>query len=440
MTPRSAQPPAFILTIGDELLVGDRADLNGPWLARRLSELGFAVRELRSVGDELAELMGALAEAEARATHGVVVVTGGLGPTLDDRTRDALSALRGVPLDLDPEIMAALEVRARARGLAHLAETNRRIALVPRGARRLPNPVGTAPGLELSIAGGPGVLVVLPGVPREMRAIFDETVALRLVEMFGARLTPPEAQSIETSGIVESQLAQELEAVLPETNGIRIAYRPSLEGVEVRISIEASEVPDDLAPTQVLARALEVAAPVLAPWRIDGGERAADGLAGAVLRALLNRGLHIATAESCTGGLISERLTSVSGSSGAVRGAVVAYSNDVKIHTLGVENRLLEVHGAVSEPVAAAMAEGVARALGADVAVAVTGVAGPSGGTPEKPVGTVCFGFRRPDGTVVTERKFFPGGRGEVRIRASAHALFRVLRLVEGEASAPFSA
>jgi nicotinamide-nucleotide amidase len=464
-------PPAFILTIGDELLVGDRADLNGPWLASRLTGMGFEVVELRSVGDDFAALSHALREAQHRASYGVVVITGGLGPTLDDRTREALARLYGVPLDEDEGIIAALEARALARGLSGLAATNRRIAQVPRGAVQLRNPVGTAPGLELaigqgahvrddpsarggdpsapgpdpsapgpdpsarggdpSVSGGSGVMVALPGVPREMQAIFEAEVRMRLEARFGARLSPPSVFSVRTAGIVESQLAQELEAVVPETGGIRIAYRPSLEGVEVRISVDPAGVPSGSTPASVLARALAEARPILEPWRIEGGD---GSLEGALLHALEARGLRLAVAESCTGGRVLERLTSVSGSSRVLIGGFVAYANELKQMALGINSATLLTQGAVSEAVAGEMALGAARVTGAQVAIAITGIAGPSGGTPEKPVGTVCFGFRGPDGTVVTERKFLPGGREEVRVRATAHALFRTLRMVEGEA------
>jgi nicotinamide-nucleotide amidase len=450
-------PPAFILTIGDELLVGDRADLNGPWLASRLTGMGFEVVELRSVGDDFAVLSHALREAQRRVSHGVVVMTGGLGPTLDDRTREALARLYGVPLDEDEGIIAALEARALARGLSGLAATNRRIAQVPRGALQLRNPVGTAPGLELvigqgaqvgedpsalggdpsalggdpSVSVGSGVMVALPGVPREMQAIFEAEVRMRLEARFGARLSPPSVFSVRTAGIVESQLAQELEAVVPETGGIRIAYRPSLEGVEVRISVDPAGVPSGSTPASVLARALAEARPILEPWRIEGGD---GSLEGALLHALEARGLRLAVAESCTGGRVLERLTSVAGSSRVLIGGFVAYANELKQMALGINSATLLTQGAVSEAVAGEMALGAARVTGAQVAIAITGIAGPSGGTPEKPVGTVCFGFRGPDGTVVTERKFLPGGREEVRVRATAHALFRTLRMVEGEA------
>jgi nicotinamide-nucleotide amidase len=388
------------------------------------------------VGDALPVIEGALREASARVPGGVVVVTGGLGPTLDDRTRDAVAAHFRVPLELDPEILRALEARALARGLPGLAETNRRIALVPNGATKLPNPVGTAPGLELPL--GAGVLAVLPGVPREMQAIFDAHLAPRLSLHFEGVVEPMAQFRVMTAGIVESQLAQELEAVVSEVDGIHIAYRPSLEGVEVRISVDPSEVPAGVLASVLLENAVQRALPILAPWRVDGGEEGAfagapangSELAGALLRALHTRGLRVATAESCTGGRVAQKLTSVPGSSRTVLGGVVAYANSVKVEGLGVDPALIEAHGAVSEPVAAAMAEGASRLTGAEVAVGITGIAGPSGGTPEKPVGTVCFGYRLPDGSVVTERKFLPGGRDEIRIRATAHALFRLLRLV----------
>jgi nicotinamide-nucleotide amidase len=412
-------PPAVLLTIGDELLVGDRVDTNARWLAEALTAASFRVVEILSVGDDEAEIQDALSRADTRASGGLLVVTGGLGPTLDDRTREAVAAHRGLPLDEDGAILESLAARFLARGYTELPPLNRRIARVPRGARVLPNPVGSAPGLELSPRPGGALVYLLPGVPDEMKAIFTDAVLERLDIHFPHRPAPPLVEIVRTTGIPESGLARALEACLESVPGVNLQYRPAVEGVELRFSAQGP------AAEERLALALAAAEPVLAPWRYGGR---ASTLEAAVLEACRAAGWRLAVAESCTGGMLGGRLTSVPGSSDVVLGGVVAYHNRVKTDLLGIPEEFLALHGAVSAPVAEAMAAGVREAMGAEVAVSITGVAGPGGGSEYRPVGTVWFGLACIGAPVRSQRAFFPGNRDEIRRRAVQHALQWVRR------------
>jgi nicotinamide-nucleotide amidase len=404
-----------IVTVGDELLQGDRLDTNARWLARGLHDASFRVVEILSVGDDEAEIARALDEASRLAAGGVVVTTGGLGPTLDDRTREATARFLSVELDEDPELLASLAARFRSRGHPDLPPLNRRLAKVPRGGRILPNARGSAPGLEFMLVEDPVTLLfLLPGVPSEMEALFHGPVLESLDRRLPRRLDRPFAVVVRTTGIAESALAAELERSLPGGLDVNLQYRPSVEGVELRFS--ATGVGAD----SRLDRALEAVEPVLAPWRYGGAEAT---LEAATLDACRRLGWTLATAESCTGGMIGSRLTGVPGCSDVYQGSVTAYANRAKETLLGVPESLLAAEGAVSEGVVRAMARGALEALGATISVAVTGVAGPGGGSEDRPVGTVWFAVAGGGMPVEAERASFPGDRDEIRRRATQHAL-----------------
>jgi nicotinamide-nucleotide amidase len=425
-------PHAVLVTIGDELLSGERQDRNGPWMAAFLGGRGIPVREILAVGDGEDEIVEALARALLRAP--LVLVTGGLGPTRDDRTREAVARLLSLPLREDEGLLRRLEARYRDQGLPGMPERARRMTVVPEGAEILANGKGSAPGLALR-AGGRR-LVLLPGIPGEMRALVEEEVAPRLDAWFPGRPAAPASTLVRTSGIAESLLAQALEEALAGEAGedalageegraregvgdappVAIAYRPSLQGVELRFS--AAGPGADAA----LARALERVEPVLRPYRYDAPS---GDLAEVVLQRCAGRKWRLAVAESCTGGLLAARLTGIPGSSAVFLGGVVAYHDQVKSDLLEVPPEMIRAHGAVSEEVVVAMARGAARRLGAHLTLSVSGVAGPGGGTPEKPVGLVWFGLHGPDG----DRSFrarFPGDRAEVRARSVQFALERL--------------
>lgn len=375
---------ATILTVGDELLIGQIVNSNAAWLGEQLGLAGLDVVRMETVGDHV----GAISEAIERGlvTSDLVLVTGGLGPTHDDVTREAVAASIGVPLVYHPGVMAEVE-RVFVERQRDLPEANRRLAEVPQGFEALLNPKGTAPGLwgERESEGRMDRIVVLPGVPYEMKAIMREHVLPRLVEISNAVVLH---KTLLTVGQGESSLAEhlgDLSGVL--TNGISLAYLPGAGVVRLRVSVRG----DDRAAAQAgLDRALKCLKGNLGD-RVFGEDH--DTLEGVLGEMLVERGLTIVVAESCTGGSVASRITRVPGSSRYFLGGVVAYDNAVKIQQLGVSEPDLTEHGAVSEAVARQMAEGVRKTLGADIGVATTGVAGPDGGTAEKPVGTVWLGF-----------------------------------------------
>lgn len=403
-----------LITIGTELLLGMTVDTNGAEVSRALAAQGIRVTRRTSVADRSDEIREVVVDALKRT--GAVLTTGGLGPTSDDITKKAVVDLFNAPLEFDQTIWAGLLERF-ARLERKPAESNRSQAEVPRGATILTNRWGTAPGLWLE--GPQGLVIMLPGVPLEMRRLLEHEVVPRLA----SRVTGSVIRSllVRTSGIPESSLAERMGDVEKEIAPLTLAYLPGLEGVDLRLSAW------DLSPDEA-ERRLHAAAGLLQSRGAENvyGVGETD-LAALVLDEARSQGLRLAVAESCTGGLVGARLTEVPGSSDVFVGGVIAYDNAPKVHLLGVPEALLVEQGAVSEPVARAMAEGVARRFGVAAAVSVTGVAGPGGGTPEKPVGTVWIGCSY-HGTVETRRGLFPGSRPEVRARAAQAALFLLYR------------
>ncbi|MEA2723563.1 MAG: nicotinamide-nucleotide amidase [Gemmatimonadales bacterium] len=403
-----------LVTIGTELLLGMTVDTNGAEISRALAAQGIRVTRRTSVADRGDEIRDVVRDALRRA--GAVITTGGLGPTSDDITKKVVADLFDAPLEFDETIWAGLLARF-ARLERKPAESNRSQAEVPRGATVLSNRWGTAPGLWLE--GSPGLVIMLPGVPLEMRRLLEHEVMPRLA----SRSTGSVIRSflVRTSGIPESSLAERMGDVESQIAPLTLAYLPGLEGVDLRLSAW------DLAPDDA-EKQLHAAAGLL---RSRGAENVyAEGetdLAALVLDAARSQGVRLAVAESCTGGLLGARLTEVPGSSDVFVGGVIAYDNALKVELLGVPQAVLAEHGAVSEPVARLMAEGAARRFGVAAALSVTGIAGPGGGTQEKPVGTVWIGCAY-DGSVETQRSVFPGSRHEVRARAAQSALFLLYR------------
>jgi nicotinamide-nucleotide amidase len=403
-----------LVTIGTELLLGMTVDTNGAEIAKALSAHGVRVTRRTSVADSRDEIRDAVAESLRRT--GAVLTTGGLGPTRDDITKKVVAELFDAPLEFDESVWQALLERF-ARLERKPAESNRSQAEVPRGATVLPNRWGTAPGLWLE--GNAGLVIMLPGVPLEMRRLLEHEVIPRLAD----RGTPSVIRSllVRTSGIPESTLAEKIGNVEAEIAPITLAYLPGLEGVDLRLSAWG------FAPEEA-DRRLKAAAATLRQRAGDSvyGEGESD-LAALVLERARAQKVRLAVAESCTGGLVGARLTEVPGSSDVFVGGVIAYDNALKRDLLDVPEQLLVEYGAVSEPVARAMAAGAVRRFGIQGAVAVTGVAGPGGGSQEKPVGTVWLAtsFR---GEVVSRRSVFPGTRHEIRSRAAQAALLLLYR------------
>lgn len=414
-----------LVTVGDELLLGQTVNTNATWLARELADLGADVARFVTVGDGEDEIRDAV--AGARAAADLVVVTGGLGPTEDDRTRAVVADLFGRELEVDEELLRALERRFREAGFGELPARNVSQAEVPRGATALPNPHGTAPGLVLEEEGI--VVALLPGVPREMKGIFRESLSARLRESFPGRLRAVRHRTIHTTGIAESVLAERVEEHLPDELGpVSVAFLPDEHGVDLRLTVRG--VSDEEEAREWLDGVETALEPVVEKYRFEAPET--GDIAEAVARALEGSGRTLAVAESCTGGLVAKRITDRAGSSAYFLGGVVAYDDRVKTALLDVDPEVLEEKGAVSEEVARAMAVGVARRLGANTGVGITGIAGPGGGSEEKPVGTVSYAAAVDDRVDVKTRRF-PGDRESVRERSGQAALALLLRLLEDD-------
>lgn len=407
-----------LVTIGDELLLGFTVDSNAAFLARALSEIGVDIVWRTTVGDAPEQIARAVRAALDRS--GAVVTTGGLGPTADDRTRPALAAMFGRALHRDPDLMMRMEQRFRALD-APMPPSNVVQAMVPDGARILDNPEGTAPGLWLEDEQGRWV-AMLPGVPREMRAMATGVLIPLLRSRIGDATSVVLSRTVRTTGIGESALAERLAEDGKDTvDGLPLAFLPGWEGVDLRLTAKGM-------PHAPALAALDSAAAKLRSHvaRYVYGEDGAN-LAATVLDLCRARGLHVATAESCTGGLLGARLTDVPGSSDVYVGGIVAYENRVKEQLLGVPSDTLRDHGAVSQPVVLAMATGVRAGLGVDIGIAITGIAGPGGGTEEKPVGTVWMAADV-RGVVRSLSRHFLGDRDEVRRRSTQAALDLVRR------------
>lgn len=416
-----------LITVGDELLLGFTVDTNAAHLARTLAGVGGRIVRRASVGDDRAVIADAVREALQRT--GAVITTGGLGPTADDLTREAVAEVFGRTLALDGALLADLEARWQRRFNHPLPPSNHRQVMVPEGAEVLPNRHGSAPGLWLEDAQGRWV-AMLPGVPREMRGMLADTLLPRLQGRLAATARVVRSRTLRTVGIAESALADRLGAQARTVEGLSLAYLPGAEGVDLRVT--APLLPPDEADAR-LGAAVETLRARVGPYVY--GEEDAD-LAALAVQGCRVRGWTVAVAESCTGGMLGMRLTAVPGASDVVLGGVIAYANAIKVSALGVAPGLLETEGAVSEAVARAMAAGVRARCGATVGIGITGIAGPGGGTPDKPVGTVWVAVDV-DGQVHAARAVFPGDRHEIRYRAAQAALDRLRRAVDGQAPEP---
>jgi len=421
-----------LLTVGTELLLGFTVDTNAAEAGRALAAAGIRVARRSTVGDTADAVRDAVAGALERS--GVVLVTGGLGPTLDDITRDAVAGVFGRALVRDPAILAALEERFARLGRGAMPDANRRQADVPHGATVLPNRWGSAPGLWLEDERG-RVAILLPGVPGEMRGLLEHEVIPRLLgrETHGRTDAPTRggevilSRTLRTTGVSESALADRVgDPARFLGEHLTLAWLPGPEGTDLRLT--AWGLPAEAAEA-ALAKAAAALRPLVGASYYGEGD--AD-LAALVLAEAERRHAHLAVAESCTGGLLGARITAVPGASRVFLGGVVAYADEVKLGWLGVSADALTAHGAVSEEVVRQMASGVARTFGAELALAVSGVAGPGGGTVEKPVGTVWIGALA-GGQVRAFHYAFLGDREAVRRRAAQAALDALRRvLAEG--------
>lgn len=411
MTEGAAGTPAVeIVTIGDELLLGYTIDTNGAWLARELAAIGLSVSRRTAVGDDATEIASAVRGALRRAT--IVITTGGLGPTADDMTKASIAALFGRELVVDQPHVEWMRERWRTKFGREMPESNIQQAMIPRGATKLVNNHGSAPGIWLEDDGR--IVCMLPGVPREMRGMTEDTV-IPMLEGRHTATTVVRSLTVRTTGVAESLLGDRLRT-LPLEDGLTLAYLPSVEGTDLRLTVRNRQ--PDVADA-MLSRAAEAIRQVVGD-AVYGQDD--DDLAAQVLVACRARGARIAVAESCTGGLLGARLTAVPGSSDVVIGGLIAYDNRVKIEGAGVPPELIERHGAVSEEVATAMATGTRARFGASHALAITGVAGPGGGTPAKPVGMVWVALADEQGAAARCFSMI-GDRDEVRRRSAQGAL-----------------
>lgn len=398
-------PRVAILGTGDELVRGRSRDTNTPWIAGAATEAGCRVVGTHVVGDD----PRALAEAFRRCARGAdhVVVTGGLGPTKDDLTRAMAARVLGVDLRVHGPSLRHIRALWSRRGRP-MPESNAVQALLPRGARAIPNAMGSAPGFRFTL--GAAVFHCLPGVPREMVPMFEEAV-LPLLRR-AARGNPTQTRRISLFGLSESEFGERVADLMGRERAVAVGT--SVKDGVIRVSIHgqgAAAASVEAVHGEILRR--------VGPAAFSVGDESPGEVA---LAAARRAGLTLATAESCTGGLVAKRLTDAPGASDVVLGGVTAYANEAKVRLLGVSPDLLARHGAVSGPVAEAMARGARRRFAAGLAVAVTGIAGPGGGSPEKPVGTVWLGVAGPRGVRSVLHRF-AGSRGFIRSIAANAAL-----------------
>jgi nicotinamide-nucleotide amidase len=409
---------AEIITIGDELLIGQVVNTNSSFLAREMNSIGISIIRMTSVADTSEAIISALGEAASRAD--VIIGTGGLGPTSDDITKPALAKYFNSPLVLFPEILEQVKTWLALRG-AVLRNINTSQAMLPANCRALRNTAGTAPGMWFDHNGK--VYVFLPGVPYEMEQIVRDHVKQNLQQAF--KLPAIVHETILTSGLAESEIALRLEKWeegLPDN--LKLAYLPSPGMVRLRISGNG----DDRAELEKQVGSAKTGLEAILEKYIFGynEEKPEETLS----RILAGKKLTLSTAESCTGGTLGSIITSVPGSSAYYKGGVIAYSNELKVSILGVPDTLISKNGAVSREVAMAMAEGARKNFGSDISVAITGIAGPSGGSPEKPVGTVWIALASPKGTEASIF-YFGEHRGRNIQKASITALVILKKLLE---------
>jgi nicotinamide-nucleotide amidase len=412
---------AEIVAIGNELLLGETVDTNSAHVARCLGRIGIRVRRTTVVGDDRERLRAVLTEVRDRSR--VVITMGGLGPTHDDITREVVAEVFDRRLLMDERLLSELKERFRRFGY-EMPPGNRSQAEVPEGARVIPNPYGTAPGLIIDDK--QTTFYILPGVPTEMKALLDDAVLPDILAVSDGREPVVQSRVVRTVGIGESALAEMLADLVTEAAPLEVAFLPHLGRVDVRLTAIGLSVVEAETRLEESASAIADRA---ARWYYGEDETT---LPDAILERLRGRGWTVAVAESCTGGGLGAALTEAPGSSDVFLGGVVAYSNNVKISALGVSPALLEEHGAVSEAVCRSMATAIRERFGASVGCAITGIAGPGGGTPQKPVGLVYCGVETPLGSKI-RRLDYPGDRDAVRERATLSTMGLLLSMTRAD-------
>jgi nicotinamide-nucleotide amidase len=412
--PKTLTMLAEIITIGDELLIGQVIDTNSAWIAEQLNMAGIKVHQITSISDDKDHILTTLHQASLRAK--LILITGGLGPTKDDITKHTLCTYFNTDLIFSPEAYKNVEKLFAARGVA-VTELNRLQAMVPANCMVIPNPNGTAPCMWFEKDGC--IYISMPGVPFEMKAIMEQEIIPRLLNNLNKVIIH---RTILTEGIGESHLASVIEPweeLLPSF--IKLAYLPQPGMVRLRLTAYGTH-------RKTLQNAVKKAEKELYPYAgkyIFGFDD--DTMESIIGQLLRNKGMTLSTAESCTGGNIAQLITSISGSSDYFKGSVVAYSNEIKKKVLGVPEAMLVEHGAVSEQTVIAMAEGIRALFGTDFSIAVSGIAGPGGGTTEKPVGTTWIAIASMHETIA--RKFMFGEHRGRNIRKASLSALNMLRL-----------
>ena len=417
---------AGIVVTGTEVLTGRISDSNGPWVSERLAEHGVEVAHILVVADRPHDLEAALRFMAGEGME-LIVTTGGLGPTADDLTAEVVARFAGRPLRLDEGIEA--KIAEIQRGFARrskfdeeaVIEANRKQAMVPEGAIAL-DPVGTAPGLV--VPAGERVVVVLPGPPRELQPMWPAALETAPVREALARATPLHGYTLRMFGVPESEIAKSLREIEGEGTAI--------DAVEITTCLRRGEIEIDVRYRDEAAAVADAVRDGLAA-RHGRHLFSRDGETIDAQVAALLGGRRLGLAESCSGGLLAARITNVPGASAYMAGSVVAYSNEAKAELLGVDPGLIAARGAVSPEVAEAMAVGALARFDADVAVSITGIAGPDGGSEEKPVGFVCFNARLADGTSIAREPVIPGGREDIRERSALVGMHLLRILLSGE-------
>lgn len=401
---------AEIITIGDELLIGQVIDTNSAWMGQKLNSIGVKVKQITSVSDDAEHIIAALTEARKRAD--LIFITGGLGPTKDDITKITLCRYFNTTLRFDEKSFEVITEIFKARGRG-VTDTNRKQAEVPSNCEVLLNKWGTAPGMWFDDEGK--VFVSMPGVPYEMKGIMENEVLPRLIDRF--KLPPIQHRTILTQGIGESNLSDLIsswEDKLPPY--MKLAYLPSPGMVRLRITANGT---DESALRTEMESEVQKLISIAGEYIYGFEEEKLESIVGNLLR---QQGKTLSTAESCTGGYIAHKITTIPGSSDYYIGSVIAYANRIKEKFLDVDPKIFEVHGAVSEQAVTAMAEHVKEKFGTDYAIACSGIAGPGGGTEEKPVGTVWLALATPD-QIITRKLLLGRVRERVIMEASQHAL-----------------
>ena len=410
-----ARTKAEIITIGDEILYGQIVDTNSQWMSQELDKVGIKTVRKTTISDERTDILTAFQEAEARAD--IVLITGGLGPTNDDLTKPCLAEYFDCEVALDEEALIEVTEFFKSKGL-ELSDVNRQQAYLPSCCERVSNRIGTAPGMWFQRKGK--VFVSMPGVPHEMKLMMEETVIPKLQTIFKTEVIFHKL--VKTVGIGESWLSEEIkswENSLPEH--IKLAYLPSLGQVKLRLTA----VGDDLEQLKSDVEDQITNLKIYAGKYIYGFDK--DQMETAVGELLKKSGKTIALAESCTGGYVTHLITSVPGSSKYFQGSIVPYHNDFKINVLNVDKEAIIGHGAVSEPTIIEMANKVRKLFNADIGIATSGIAGPTGGTEEKPVGTVWIAYA--DGNETFTKKLQLWKDRTINIKATAVALLNMVRI-----------